>query len=817
MKKVQLFFLALIHIALLNAQPYTLTITSSVSDGALPTGVTVTGSNPKIIQFSGTSNVSLNPATILLSLNGGSDVQLVTSGSRRTIILDADISKTSGDEATLTIAASERVMINLGRTIESTSDKLNIVLRSDIDVSDNNAGSSQSGTIKTNGGHFWMGGTSTNGGIANWSGLTVGDGPSRGSTSANWGAADFEGLIDTRVQSNLTTGGNVLIWASTGEWHGLAIRKAVSAGVDPKILAGNGSITLITKYLRNWDNRNATLEIETTGVITLASPSETNAKWGSFDWANSGSGSDLTLNYINGHSPSSETRPIKILNYANTSGICIGSYDGMTSSSSNIFTYKNDASTTISSSLSVSGTVKINAGSLSVNENIASTSGGAISLYCNSMSFASNKIISSTGELIVAPLSTSNTVGVAGGAGTLQITSTHLSTNFSNGFSNITIGDASQSGLITVDAFTLQDDLTLASSGGVTLGGAITMGANNITIGSNTSVTATSSNYFKTTGTGVVKRNIANSASFTFPVGNTYYNPVAITNNNVASDLFNVRVVDAVYVNGSSGTTVTAPRVNATWHIGKTLSNAGSGVNFSFSWNTAQEQNSISTYRLQHSNGTSWAMASGTSASPSLSGSTKTMSHTGYTGTFSPFAIGESTITLPVTWQSFIAEKQGTASLLKWSTASEQNTKDFEVQHSTNTLSWTPLGTVAAAGNSTTTRQYSFTHATPFKGNVYNYYRILQRDLDGKFSYSKIASLIYDEPGPDVFVYPNPATEVVTVYLAESQDVRLINVAGATVWKGNLSSGRNQIPLTRLAKGVYWIVTGSVKKQLLIQ
>ena len=172
---------------------------------------------------------------------------------------------------------------------------------------------------------------------------------------------------------------------------------------------------------------------------------------------------------------------------------------------------------------------------------------------------------------------------------------------------------------------------------------------------------------------------------------------------------------------------------------------------------------------------------------------------------------------MPVTWQSFTAQKQGEKSLLIWSTASEQNTKDFEVQHSTNTLSWTPLGTVAAAVNSTTTRQYSFTHATPFKSNVYNYYRILQRDLDGKFSYSKIASLIYDEPGPDVFVYPNPATGAVTVYLAESQDVRLINVAGATVWKGTLAAGRNQIPLTHLAKGVYWVVTGSVKKQLLIQ
>jgi hypothetical protein len=172
---------------------------------------------------------------------------------------------------------------------------------------------------------------------------------------------------------------------------------------------------------------------------------------------------------------------------------------------------------------------------------------------------------------------------------------------------------------------------------------------------------------------------------------------------------------------------------------------------------------------------------------------------------------------MPVTWLSFTAEKQGAGALLKWSTATEQNTKDFEVQHSTNTLSWAPLGTVAAAGNSTTTRQYSFTHNTPFKGGVSNYYRILQRDLDGKFSYSKIASLIYDEPGSDLIVYPSPAKEAVTIYLAESKEVKLVNVAGATVWRGTLAAGRNNISLSHLAKGVYWVVTENYKKQLLIQ
>lgn len=172
---------------------------------------------------------------------------------------------------------------------------------------------------------------------------------------------------------------------------------------------------------------------------------------------------------------------------------------------------------------------------------------------------------------------------------------------------------------------------------------------------------------------------------------------------------------------------------------------------------------------------------------------------------------------LPVTWLSFTAQKNGAGALLIWSTATEQNTKDFEVQHSTNSTRWTPLGTVDAAGNSNTARSYSFIHNTPFKGNIYNYYRILQRDLDGQFSYSKIASLIYDEPGADVIVYPNPAAASLTIYLAEKQNVKLVNVAGATIWKGSLTAGRNQLNLTQFAKGIYWVVTESVKKQIVIQ
>ncbi len=178
---------------------------------------------------------------------------------------------------------------------------------------------------------------------------------------------------------------------------------------------------------------------------------------------------------------------------------------------------------------------------------------------------------------------------------------------------------------------------------------------------------------------------------------------------------------------------------------------------------------------------------------------------------------GGATLALPLIWNSFTAEKEAGEVKLTWSTASEQNTKDFVIQHSLNTTDWSALSTIPAAGNSTTTRNYSYVHQNPLKGNNYNYYRILQRDLDDKFSYSKIVSIIFNEPGADLQVYPNPVQDQLTVFLAETQMVRLINAAGATVWKGQLPAGRNTIPVHTFSKGVYVLTAGMQSQRVLIQ
>jgi len=181
------------------------------------------------------------------------------------------------------------------------------------------------------------------------------------------------------------------------------------------------------------------------------------------------------------------------------------------------------------------------------------------------------------------------------------------------------------------------------------------------------------------------------------------------------------------------------------------------------------------------------------------------------------FTISGTSGSLPVTWETVSAEKQNGQSVLRWSTASEQNTKDFVIQHSLNTTDWSVLSTIPAAGNSTTTRNYSYVHQNPLKGNNYNYYRILQRDLDDKFSYSKIVSIVFNEPGADLQVYPNPAEDVVTVFISEEQEVSLLNAAGALVWKSKLPAGKSQLPLEKFSSGLYFLRTKTQTIKLLIK
>ena len=314
--------------------------------------------------------------------------------------------------------------------------------------------------------------------------------------------------------------------------------------------------------------------------------------------------------------------------------------------------------------------------------------------------------------------------------------------------------------------------------------------------------------YVKTNGTGsLIKDDIAVAGSFTFPVGNSSYNPLTITNNTTAAEWFSARVLDEVYEYGISGNALTEPRVKRTWDIGKETpsANDGSGVNLVFNWNSGELSNPApSTYALFHydANGNGWeqVVTPGTSSQVDSS-----FTFTGYKGTFSPFGIGDQNAPLPVVLISFTGECSPQGLEFKWATASEVHSQSFTLEHSSNLSDWQALHTQAAAGFSSSQKTYSA--QLPADKNYGPYFRLHQRDFDGKFeNFPPLHLECSENIGSGLLLYPNPSHGQVQVSdFSGTLDWKIIDASGRQLRSGRLNSdGQPEIlPTQDLPTGLY--------------
>jgi hypothetical protein len=86
---------------------------------------------------------------------------------------------------------------------------------------------------------------------------------------------------------------------------------------------------------------------------------------------------------------------------------------------------------------------------------------------------------------------------------------------------------------------------------------------------------------------------------------------------------------------------------------------------------------------------------------------------------------------LPVELLYFEGTKYPEFNILRWSTASENNSDYFSIEVSTDGFSWKKIGELKAAGNSNTKMDYLYVHT--FGERNIHYYRLLQYDYDGVF------------------------------------------------------------------------------------
>jgi len=99
---------------------------------------------------------------------------------------------------------------------------------------------------------------------------------------------------------------------------------------------------------------------------------------------------------------------------------------------------------------------------------------------------------------------------------------------------------------------------------------------------------------------------------------------------------------------------------------------------------------------------------------------------------------------LPVEWNYFKIKSVHDDVLLEWSTLSETNCARFEIEKSSDNISFHTIHSVAGAGNTTVPQFYSWIDENLMPGQTY--YRLKQVDFDGAFSYSDIRSVISENP-----------------------------------------------------------------------
>ena len=263
---------------------------------------------------------------------------------------------------------------------------------------------------------------------------------------------------------------------------------------------------------------------------------------------------------------------------------------------------------------------------------------------------------------------------------------------------------------------------TLTVNGTLTLGDDINLGSGNLVLGSNGSISgAGSSSYIIANGSGTFKQNVGTSA-VEFPVGtSSSYMPIEINTSSGSAD-FEVRLISNSYGNEAS-------YLDKNWVITSTGSPT---VDLKFTWPSSEEGTSFPTGNINlHKDGSTLTYNVTKSGTDPYSSSYSGVS---CCGQFSPGG----TATLPVELIQFDVVVEESQNILRWVTASELNNHHFDIEKSMNGQDFMSIGRVSGNGTTQIISKYSFTDYDIGPQQMSCFYRLMQVDYDGTYSYSPI-------------------------------------------------------------------------------
>jgi hypothetical protein len=391
---------------------------------------------------------------------------------------------------------------------------------------------------------------------------------------------------------------------------------------------------------------------------------------------------------------------------------------------------------------------------------------------------------------------------------------------FTGNINNLTLNNGA--GLSISQDLSVVGALTLSS-------GRLTLGTNHLTLGETSTISGTfsSSNMIIASGLGELRKRFAQGSgdidSFTFPVGNSggvaEYTPIVL---DFASGNYGSNAYVGVRVQDSKQSTLNSSisnYLNRNWIVEPNDITEFSYkiqlhyVDADFVSDGSLAEGDLLPIKI--SSGQWYQPTDGSFSNASAQGIGTVFSSNNYLEwnnltTFSEFGgAGGSNQPLPIELVSFTSECIDNKTILKWETVSENNSSYFDLEKSTDGITWRVIGQVSAAGNSNEHVSYSL---PDYDNNSNSYYRLNQVDLDGKNEYfgpisssCEITSFIFN-------TLPNPSKEdfYLQIYSKEEETVtiEIQDLNGKLVHSNiyKVQNGINIFPVNSAFKnGVYYI------------
>lgn len=156
---------------------------------------------------------------------------------------------------------------------------------------------------------------------------------------------------------------------------------------------------------------------------------------------------------------------------------------------------------------------------------------------------------------------------------------------------------------------------------------------------------------------------------------------------------------------------------------------------------------------------------------------------------------------LPVTLVSFTATLKNRVARLEWNTGVEDNCNHFEIEKSTDGLSFRSLGQIPSKGSNS---QYVY---NVLQTEPSAYYRLKMMNNDGSVLYSSIINLSQSN-NTGITVYPNPALGQIVVKVGIDCSISIYDAQGKLLKIQRLQAGSNSIDVSAWGTGLYYGIVG---------